>query len=206
MKASEIGKILKSKIDKAAIPSHVLLDKFRVIDEYSRRTAAYTDPRYAPFYYYLGNLIEPKTFAEFGLRLGLLSGSLFKSCKTVKTFFAFQPKIDGFYSSRIPLSNIRAVYKNEVWFHYGSPTDSEFIEVLGRVKWDLVTINDEGSYDSHRQYFDVAWDNLATNGFIVSDYAISHRPAKDAYIDFCKMKNREPILLKTRYGTGIIQK
>lgn len=206
MKASDIAPILKSKIDKAAVPSHVLLDKFRVIDEYSRKTAAYTDPRYAPFYYYLGNLIKPESFAEIGFRLGLLSGSFLKSCKTVKTFFAFQPKIEGYYSNRIPLANIRSIYKKDMWFYHGLPTDEEFVDILARLKWDLVTINDEGNYDSHRQYLDVAWDNLAANGFIISDYAISHKPAKDAYIDFCKMKNREPILLKTRYGVGIIQK
>ena len=79
--------VLNTELDTQTISGRTLLDRFRVIDEDSRKTAPYLDHRYAPFYYYLGKHIEPESVMEFGFSIGLLSASFLTSCKTVKHFF-----------------------------------------------------------------------------------------------------------------------
>jgi hypothetical protein len=203
---SKIYPLLKAKVDRAIIPAHILLDKFRVIEEFSRITSAYTDPRYAPFYYYLGTLITPESFAELGYRLGFLSGCFFKACKTVKTFFAFQPKADEYYSPRLSKANTRSVFKGDFNFYYGTMTDDGFGDGFGVQSWDLIVVNEEKDYDTQRNCLDIAWENLNSGGIIVNEYVITHQPSKDAYRDFCKIQNREQMVFRTRYGTGLIQK
>ena len=63
---SQIVPVIKNRLEKQLIPSKILLDKFKVIEETSKLASAYTDPNYAPFYYYLGTKIEPKNFIEIG--------------------------------------------------------------------------------------------------------------------------------------------
>ena len=205
----DISKIipeLKIKLEKQLIPARILLDKFRIIDETSRRVSAYTDPNYAPFYYYIGTLLDPKNVADFGFRLGLLSGCFLKGCKTVKNFLGFQQKTDEYYSPRLGRANIKSVFKGNFDFYLGSILDNEFIDKWNKINWDVVIVNEEKDYDFYRTCFDVIWNKLENNGLIISDYVVSHEPCKKAFYDFCKSKNREPILIKTRYGTGLVQK
>jgi hypothetical protein len=89
---NDLEKELKLSIEKGAISGRVLLDRFCLIDEQSRKSPAYVDPRYAPFYYYLGKFIEPEKILEVGFDLGLLSSSLMLSCKSVKEFFGFKER------------------------------------------------------------------------------------------------------------------
>ena len=182
------------------------MNGFRFIDEASRRTPAYSDPLFVPFYYYLGKYVKPKTVVEMGFRLGLFSGSFFKSCSTVDYFFAFQNKPEVFYSPRLAKANIKQSYKGLMDFYVGSVLDDVFVDKLSYKNWDLVIINEEESYDTHRTYLDYVWSNVSHEGLVVMDYVNSHKPAGDALVDFCKGNNRDPIFLKTRYGVGIVKK
>jgi hypothetical protein len=177
-----------------------------VIDEESRKTSAYTDPTYVPFYYYLGTQIQPKTFLEIGFRLGLLSGCFLKGCQSVDTFLGFQEETEEFYSFRLGRANIRSVFKKDFQFYLGKINDEIFLDEVGKRKWDLIVINEEKDYDTHRLYLDILWEHLPFEGLIVMDYIKSHEPSKKAYEDFCKIQNREPIIFGTRYGTGVIEK
>ena len=53
---------------------------------------------------------------------------------------------------------------------------------------------------------DVVWSHISDGGHLVMDYIITHSNAAKAFSNFCKIENREPIIIKTRYGTGIVQK
>jgi len=197
---------LNSKLEKSLIPAKILLDKFRVIDESSRKTAPYTDPVYAPFYYYLGTLIEAESVAEIGIRLALLSGCFLKGCKTVKTFLGFQETTEEYYSLRLAKANIKSVFKGKFDFYLGKVTDDAFVDCFTKRNWDVVIINEEMTYDLHRNYLDMIWEHMTYEGLIVMDYISSHEPAKRAFFDFCKIQNRKPITFKTRYGVGIVQR
>ena len=67
---------LEDDLQKQVVSSRILLDRLRLIDEDSRKTAAYLDPNYAGFYYHLGKYIKPQNVIEFGFNLGLLTGCL----------------------------------------------------------------------------------------------------------------------------------
>jgi predicted O-methyltransferase YrrM len=183
----------------------VLLNKFRFIDEGSRQTAAYSDPRYIPFYYHLGKFIQPKTLLELGFNLGLFSGCLLKSCKSVEYFVGFQEKTPEYYSPRFGIKNVRDEYKNALDVYIGSIVDDEFAAKLKK-GWDLVIVNEKLGYDKHLSYLETVWPHINLGGVVVMDYIASHDPAKEAFHNFCKISNRKPITFTTRYGTGIIQK
>lgn len=201
-----IKSIIDAELDSQFISSRVLLDSFRLIDEDSRKTAAYLDHRYAPFYYYLGKHIEVSQMMEIGFDLGLLSASFLTSCKSTKFFFGFKENSSDFSSMRIGKSNIRLKLKGEAKFHVGSVYDPEFIDVFSPNSLDLVILNVETVYDKHLEYLDSVWPSISEHGFIVAEYINRHAPAKDAFFAFCKSKNRQPLMFETRYGTGLLQK
>lgn len=203
---SDLHKKIDKELNSQFISGRVLLDRFCLIDEDSRKTAAYLDHRYAPFYYYLGKHIKPKFIMEIGFNLGLLSASFLTSCKTVESFFGYKEKNDSFVPIRIGKANIRKKFKGRSDFYIGNFYNQEFINIISLNLMDLVFINDETSYDKHLEYLDTIWINLSENGLIVVDYINKHIPAKNAFLAFCESKNRKPVIFSTRYGTGILQK
>jgi predicted O-methyltransferase YrrM len=197
---------LREKLAKSTLSAHLLLDKFRLIDESSRKSSAYTDPKYIPFYYHLGTLIEPKTVLEIGFRLGLFSGCFVKGCKTVEKILGFQQRSDTFYSERLGRANVKDNFSGELDIHFGTTTDEVFSQKLAATKWDLVIINEELSYDDHLKYLDLVWPHVSDEGIVVVDYLSRHPATNQALKDFCMMKNREFSFVPTPYGVGLVQK
>ena len=206
MELSELRVQLENKLKTSSLSARTFLDRFRLIDESSRNTAAYNDPKYAPFYYHLGSLIQPKNMVEIGFQLGLLSGCFLKSCKTVDNFAAFQESSDNFYSTRIGRSNIRSLYKGKFNAHVGKFYDPEWFELFNSSKWDVIFLNEEMEYAQHMDRMESIWSQVAFNGLIVMDYINFHKPAQQAFLNFCKTKGRVPISIDTRYGVGVIVK
>jgi len=206
MDLSKLKNDVEAKMKASRIGSHVFLDRFRVIQESSRKTAAYTDSRYAPFYYYLGELIQPKSMVEIGFRLGLLSGCFLKSCKTVENFLGFQEVGEEFYSPRLGRSNIKDVYKKSIDIYVGNLYDGEWSKRFKDETWDVIFINEEKNYDRHMEYLEAIWPQVAYNGLIFMEHVRYHEPATLAYLNFCKIKNRDSVIIDTRYGVGMIQK
>lgn len=187
------------------ISGKILLDRFCVIDEESRRSPAYIDPNFSGFYYHLGKKIKPESMIEIGFDLGLLSGSFLTSCKSVKRFLGFREKSKHFASLRLGKQNIKRSMKGERDFYIGSLYDLDLQALVG-TKFDLVIITDESNYDKHLEYFDFIWSILNDFGIIVVEYLTRNSPSKQAFLAFCKSKNRESLIFKTRYGTGLVQK
>lgn len=205
MELNELKKILEEKLNKS-LPSKLFLNKMRLLDENSRNTPAYQDPKYIPFYYWLGTQIQPKSLIEIGFRLGLFSSCFLNSCKSVERLIGFQQKTNDFYSPRLGIANVKDNFKGSLYVYTGDIQDDTFEFKLGHDGWDLLIINEEVNYDKHRDYLDLMWGKLNSGALIIMDYIHKHLPAKEAFFDFCKSKNRLPIELETRYGVGIIEK
>lgn len=197
---------IEKRLNKGILSGRLLLSKMRMIDEASRLSPPYTDPKYIPFYHYLAQEITPVNVIEIGFRLGLCSGTFLNSCKSVKRFLALQEETKIFYSPRIAKHNIRDHFKGQLDVHVGSVTDDQFLAMVQGAKWDLAFINEEKSYDSHISYLEILWDNMSLDGTILVEYVNYHDYVKKAYFDFCKRNNREPCIFKTRYGVGVITK
>lgn len=204
MKLEEIKVYLEAKLKKK-LPSHIFLDRMKLIEEGSRHSLAYNNSTYVPLYYWLGSILETKTLVEIGFRLGLLSGTFLKSCKTVSYFLALQEtKIGEFYSDRIGKSNIKDNYKGNFYVHSGYYNDDLFTTKLKSLEIDLAIINEEVAYDKHRLYYDLLWPQMAKDGIIVADYLNKYKPALIAFRDFCLSVNREPVYVTTDYGVGMV--
>lgn len=203
-------KELKGKIEahlkKQLVSGRVLLDRFRVIDEDSRKTSIYTDHRYAPFYYHLGKYLAPKNVIEVGFNLGFVSGCFLKSCKSVRKMFAFQEKTDEFYSTRLAAKNVKSNYDGELITHVGYIIDESVINLISNDSWDLVFLNERWDYDKYLNALEILWKHMSLGGMVVWDHTATHEPASKAFVNFCKIKNANSIKFETRHGVGIIQK
>lgn len=206
MNLKDLKTSLEKDLESQLIPSTIILDRLRVINEDSRKASAYVDSTYVPFYYYLGKHIQPKNLIEIGVNLGFFSCAFFKSCKTIENYLAYQENVADYFSKRLVEKNIRDNFKNNFDFYYGAITDQEFLNKVNSKKWDLAFINEEKYYDKYFVIMDTVWENLSDGGILVMENAITHSPAKDAFNNFCKVKDRESVIFKTRYGTGIVVK
>lgn len=205
MELKELTDRLQNDVDKEVMSSMTLFQRFRFMDERSRLTGAYFDPRYIPFYYHFGKYIFPKTMLHAGFGLGLVSGVLLDSCKSVERFLAFQNPRGEYYSPRLAVRNIKDRYKKQFNLYVGAIDDDGFTQMLNKEEWDLIIHTELISYDEHRSEFDILWEQLVYDGLFVIDH-LTHEPCQKAFEDFCKIVNREPIIMDTRYGVAIIKK
>lgn len=202
----EFEKEIEIKLEKKFISGRYLLDRFCVIDEASRKTSAYLDPKYAPFYYYLGKFTNPSKMIEIGFDLGLLSASFLTSCNTVNYFFGFKEKEkEEFIPNKIGYKNIKKVYKNEKYLYCGKIYDSVFLDKIKSEKWDLVIINEEKDYDKQLQYMEILWPHMEKKGIMIVDYMFNES-TKNAVNSFSKKENINIKIFKTRYITAALQK
>jgi len=206
METEELVKIINNKLRKQILPSSAILRRFRLIDEASRSSLAYTDPTYLPFYYYLGQQLKSKKLLEFGFRLGLASGCFSKGCKTLEKVLAFQKVIDEDYSIRLGSKNLREYFNGEFDVYLGGVGDKTYLEKVKADKWDIVIVHDKQGYDDYMSYLSFVWDHVSPKGLVIMDYLNSHKPANEAYFDFCKVNGREPIRFRSKYGAGMIER
>jgi len=202
---NDIKDFLEKELKKQLLSGRVMLDRFRVIDEESRKSSVYNCTKYVQPYYHLSKLIQPKSMVEFGFKLGFFSASFLKGCKTVSNLFLYQEQMQGF-SQKLGIANVRDNYKNIIFCHVGSIFDDRFLVNFKKNKFDLAIINEELSYDKHRDYLDVIWDQLNSDGLIAMDYINRQKACKEAYFDFCKSKNRPETVVDSRYGIGLIMR
>lgn len=194
---------IEESIKKGLVSSRILLDRLRVIEESSRKSGAYQDPSYFPFYYHLGKFVSPKSITNIGFRLALHTCCFLKSCKSVVQINAFERRQNEFYSPKLALANIKDINKKiKVNFHYGKIID--FVYMKNKV--DMVLFNEQINQDKMQESFELMWELVNFDGLYVVDYIDSNENVKNAFESFCKIINREPVYIKTRYGIGIVQK
>ena len=200
-----LDNFLKNELELQKVSGKILLDRFCVIDEDSRRSPAYIDPNYSGFYYHLGKKINPHFMMEFGFDLGLLSGSFLVACKTVKKFLGYREASSEFVSLRLGQQNIKKAMKGDRKFYMGALYDVEIENyLLGGL--DFAVVTSQLNYDKHLEYLDFIWSHMNDNGIIVSEYFNKNPASKQAFLAFSKSKNRKGLVFATRYGTGLMQK
>lgn len=207
MQVEEIVSSVRSKLKAQTVPPRILLDRLRLVDEDSRKSSQYNDPNYLPFYYHISKFIQPSRMLQIGLGLGLQACCFLQGAKSVKSLLALQRPVKGFYSPRLALSNLRDVKNKDlvVEYYYGEILDEVFINRM-RVGFDLVLVTEKSHGDQAQETLEICWEHLKLDGCIIIDYVESNRDIGEVFRDFCKAKNRECVLFKTRYGTGMIQK
>lgn len=199
----DLKKNIEDCLSKQLISPRILLDNLRLIDEFSRKSGAYQDPFNFPFYYHLGKYLKPKSIMNFGLRLALNTCCFLRSCKTVEQIFAFEKVGSEFFSPRLAIANIKDLNKKiKINFYLGHL--EHFISDVKNI--DLIFYNEQLDQNEMQKSFELSWEVMNSDGFYIVDYVESNKSVKNAFIAFCKIANRDPVFIKTRYGIGIIQK
>lgn len=193
------SEVLNMKMDKGLISSTILLGNAKLLDESSRNSAAFLDLYYFPFYYHLGSQIAPENVLQIGSVAGLQAMCFLRSCKTVKYWTALY-EADGFLPVNIIRSNITSYLKGICNIFVGN---IDFLnEKVSDKAWDLSILS---SPFKDMNNLNLLWKYLKPGGLLLADY-INDDECKEVFDKFCKIKNRQPVFFRTRYGTGIIER
>jgi hypothetical protein len=132
----------------------------------ARQTAAYSDPRYVPFY------SPPRGLGEAEGRAGdrVPAGPFDCLCRARGAgrrsgYLGFQQRTDSYYSDRLGRANVRDHFKGPLDV-YQSGVSRMRLSSRGcpPAKWDLVIVNEEERYDAHVAYLDTVWPHVADDG------------------------------------------
>jgi len=192
------------RLNSGYLSGKAMLSTFCMLDEDSRSSPAYSDPRYAPFYYILGQELPVKRVLELGFGIGIASGCYVRGCKTVEHILTFQETGKSYYSPRIGIHNLKSYFKGDLDVYVGKLTDKEFTDRVEAKKWQLAILNEQKTYDGLMTYLDLMWENMEPLGTIVVEYARSNDVQAAGYEDFCKRTGRAKRLLPTKYGIGVL--
>lgn len=189
---------LKSKLTHSLMRSETLLGMVKVLDRSSRETPAFNDPKYLPFYYHLGTQCTPKKVIQIGSKLGLIGACFSQGCKTIESWLVIDEHSDSppqniIRSNLLMYSEAMIVYRlfDEKLFEDNSA--------------DLCLLTEKYSLAATERYMELLWDSLSSEGLLVVDY-IHDEAMKKSLTEFCKVRNREPVLFDTRYGLGVVNK
>jgi hypothetical protein len=196
---------LENDLNKSLISSSCLLDNLSIMNEDSRKSSSYVDPKNIPFYYYLGKHFISNNLLEIGVGAGLNSACYLKSVKLIDNYLGFQQKTSEFYTKRFAEKNIKKNVKSLEIYH-GNINDKEFNEKLIKNKWNLAIFDIEESYDKTLFKLTEVWKNLNYNALLVINQVKSSDIINKVFVNFLKINNVGGEILNTRYGVGLILK
>lgn len=196
--------LLQRNLDDGHITSEILLSGTKLYSESSRDSILYKDNRYLPFYYHLGKQLQPKEVVQIGPVLGLVGACFLRSCQTVEHWLAIGNGEK--HCGAIIKDNLVLHTKYQgTWGHInymGLIPEMLEPQIESDIKYDLGFLTESFDEGRYRKYLDFLWTHLASEGLLVADYISSN----SVFHDFCRVKNREPMIFDTRYGVGIVQR
>ena len=71
------------------------------------------------------------------------------------------------------------------------------------VNYEIAFLSESYNSELMKKYLEILWDHLISGGLLVVDY-IQNEANMEIFKGFCRVKNREPHILDTRYGVGIL--
>lgn len=194
----DIFKILKHNFENKNISTNVIIPNIKTINNLSKNSPAFTDPKYLPFYYRLGCEIKPKSVIQIGSNMGLVGACFLKGCDTVENWTCID----------INNNHTNIIKSNLLKKYYLSIKNLFIIDDIKKIelkeKYDLafLTENLDHIFYDCLMYL---WDNTKSNGVLVVDF-IFEKNIDEIFKNFCEVKNLNPFLFNTRYGTGILVK
>lgn len=203
------AELLRQQLNAGLINSDVILSGAKLVGDTDHESTSFRDPRYLPFYYHLGKQLQPKVVYQIGAKLGLVGAAFMKSCKSVTDWIAMDE--DRNHRAMVITSNLRlnenpAYRTTEYQSGYMGLNDSmldiknEHTEAFPGC--DMSFLSEDFGKDRYLRHLNFLWMILKPEGLLVADYIT----ANDAFHEFCRVKNREPMIFETRYGVGIVQR
>ena len=181
------------------ISTDVILPHVKVNSATSKESPEFNDPRYLPFYYRLGNAIQPEFSVQIGSKLGLVGAAFLRSCKSIKEWYICEKNTPN---HRMVESNLKLYGCTKIVFQTDLDYDKLDFE-KPRLSADIAFLSESFDHKTSDIYLDFLWNCLKPEGLLVVDY-IENKTTSESFYKFCVVKNRKPILFKTRYGIGIL--
>jgi hypothetical protein len=190
--------LLNEKLDRAGLATAAILARVRFYNDADRIAPDFSATNYLPFYYHLGQQLRPSRMLFAGLGDGYTASAFLAGCTTLEGFTAFQAVTPAFYGN-IGRQNVREYFKGRFEFIYGD--DSKLDELLARKGWDLVVFAAGASIPQLQK----TWENLETDALIAVDRLTADLHTSSLQ-EFADLHKRTPVLFKTRFGLGILQR
>lgn len=187
------------KFETKSISTDVILPHVKVNSATSKESPEFNDPRYLPFYYRLGYEIQPEFSVQIGSKLGLVGASFLRSCKSIKEWHIYEKNNPN---HRIVESNLKLYGCPKIVFQNVEDYDKLDLEKT-RLSANIAFLSESFDYKTSDIYLDFLWNCLKPEGLLIVDY-IENKTTSESFYKFCVVKNRKPILFKTRYGVGIL--
>lgn len=174
---------LSRRLESASMPATALLGNMRLLDDLSRHTSQYQDPRYLPFYYHFGRVFAPRRLLFVGLDIGLHLACMLKGCSNPESASCIQPRPESFYSPRLAMSNARSAAgrKFPLGVYVGHLNDQGAKDIsLGH--FDAAAVTAEMASDSLMDALDFCWSRLSEGGFLCVD-RLSRKGSREVFDD-----------------------
>jgi hypothetical protein len=204
------AELIRRQLELGLMSPQNLLAGTKLLDESSRNAGDYQDFNYMPFYYHLGKQLTPKVVYQIGAKLGLVGACFLTSCKTVEQWLAMDQDRD--LSARIIESNLKLHTKYCDNATPGGPigymglSDGMLEMTTPHTKdftgFDVGFLTENFGEERYLKHLNFLWKFLKPEGLLVADYITAH----DVFHEFCRVKNRKPVIFNTRYGVGIVQR
>lgn len=197
--------LLRTKLDTGQLDPSVLLSRTKQLDPSSRESPAFSDPRYLPFYYYLGQVTTHQKIDQVGTKLGLIA-ACFMQGRAGPVYWLGADAYDN--GVRPPTTVINSNMK--MFAKAGSQVahmlfhpQSYLIDGDAAYRTDMALVTEKYSVEHTKIFLESFWAHLRPEGLLVVDY-IHDDAVRGAFTEFCRVKNREPVVFDTRYGVGIV--
>jgi hypothetical protein len=197
--------VLNSKLDKGLITSDKLLSKSKLLDTDLRGSPEYGDPRFFPFYFYLGQQLQSEAVLQIGSQIGLVGACFLQGCRTVEHWLSMDRPVNHHRSLVcVTKSNIQKFCGGKVdCLYFGEDFKTGVLSRLSH--HDTIFISEKFDKDLYKDTLEFSWKHLIVEGLLIADY-INTDELRDVFDGFCRVKNRVPEKFNTRYGVGVLQR
>lgn len=192
-------KALGEKFQAHPLSPDIILPNVKVLDSASRLSPAFNDPFYLPFYYRLGCEVKPEKVVQIGSKLGLVGAAFLRGCPVVQRWHVVE---ESGTPTRTIQSNLRMKSQVEVTFQF-LDQNTPNLGKQAEFKADVCFLTEKYTPEKQKMYLDFLWNSLSDEGLLVVDY-IHDDTLRESFDSFCRVKNREPVIYKTRYGIAIL--
>jgi len=193
---------ITQKLKNSNIAPRVLLARARLGDAKKWDTSEMSDPKYLPFYYYLGQQTKAVNVLEYGFGLGLVGACFCQGTDTVQKYAGFQRTTDNFYYSfRLGSATLQEYYQKYTKLAGGGI--NEFKRLAETDQWDMVFVSQKIDSKFFRDHMEIIWANSKPDALIVVDH-LAEKDYQEGFVNWCQTKNRTPELYETRYQLGLI--
>lgn len=184
---------IQNKLNKNWLSGKEFLSGYGLIDERSRQTSTYCDPKYFAFYYFLAQKLSVKKVLNIDVGLGLEAVAFLKGCKKKPSFIGFHTKKEGsYYCPLFALHNVKKINsKVEIYTGHLDNLSIQLVDYLMIVKTAFVI------EEMNR------WWDLMKSGIMTVDYANQN---KNVINLFAKIKNKDYNSINTKFGVAVFRK